>query len=185
MFLARARLPLLLGASWFIVFQVSQTIDACRYTSVMNYIYTNFLGILHHPWGFISKQALLKIGPPVGLTVEFRQNNISRNICIDAYSHPNHPVQYSFISITLNDTLSGTSQECVQNRTLAGNSSCLELSRYSACNVSGGCKTLDVAVQASNSLGSSTVFSSKIFITGTVDHMHGQLVFSMGDCICH
>lgn len=103
-------------------------------------------------------------GPPSALKLNYTKSNNS--VCLDTYSHPDYPVHYNNISISINDIGTDEQLGCEDgNYTLKNNSQCVFLQSNVCNNITGSCKTLDVVVTARNALGSSEL-TTEILLTG-------------------
>lgn len=106
----------------------------------------------------------LFIGPPDLLETTYFETNCS--VCFYAYSHPEYPVQYISVSVTVINYDSNTVHAYVVNQTLHSNSSCLPLISDVCNNSAESCKALLFSGDAINDLGNSAVKNEEIVITG-------------------
>lgn len=98
--------------------------------------------------------------------MEVRYLESNSSICFYSYSHPDYPVQYSSVSITINNHEMDTVHRRAVDQTLEYSSNCIFLSSDVCNNITGSCETLQVSGIASNAMGNSEKIMRKFLITG-------------------
>jgi hypothetical protein len=90
---------------------------------------------------------------------------VNNSVCFHSYSHPDYPVQYHSINITITNHETDVVHSCTISQTLEDNTTCFALPA-DTCNNTGSCKTLSVLGIANNSLGNSEIAITGIEVAG-------------------